>query len=571
MKIAVYTITKNEAKFIDRWAASCKDADYRIIIDTGSEDDTVEVAEKAGCTVHSIKISPWRFDDARNAALALVPDVDYCIALDADEILVEGWRQHFESLDSIVTRPRYKYVWSWNPDGSEGLTYSGDKIHARKGYRWKHPVHEVITPINGEVQGSIGLEIHHHPDPSKSRSQYLPLLELAVKEIPNDDRNRFYLGRELMFNNKNEEAKEHFLKHLELSTWKPERATSMRYLARVTGEAEHWLLRACAEAPNRRESWVDLAKFYHDIKNWSGCYFACLRALDIKEKPLEYLCEAEAWGSMPHDLASVSAWYMGLRQQALTHAQKAFELNPYDKRIKNNLAMIYRMLGSSKFEVVIPFKSNFTGLDFVVDQILQEEKLFKIHIVCDGPNAFEYAQKYKSNEKIDLYEVELGSGIHKMWNVGIENSDTQSHIAFVNDDVSLELQCLSILGGVLDQFSQIGLICPNYDNRIINSTYITTRETCRGRYDGSGGLGGFCMMLHASLANSWRFDENMKWWYGDDDLLHWTFKKANKDVGICGIAQCKENSSWTITNDPPDNFAEVVEQDRKIFESKWKD
>jgi len=78
-------------------------------------------------------------------------------------------------------------------------------------------------------------------------------------------------------------------------------------------------------------------------------------------------------------------------------------------------------------------------------------------------------------------------------------------------------------------------------------------------------------MLHASLANSWRFDENMKWWYGDDDLLNWTFKKANKEVGICAVAQCKENSSWTIDNDPPDNFADIVEQDRKIFESKWND
>lgn len=569
MKIAVYTIVKNEAQFIDRWAKSCEDADYRIIVDTGSEDDTVEVAEKAGCIVHRIKISPWRFDDARNAALALVPDVDYCIALDADEILTPGWREHLEKVAPEITRPRYKYVWSWNPDGSEGLTYSGDKIHARRGYRWKHPVHEVITPIDKEVQGWVGLEIHHHPDHSKSRSQYLPLLELAVQEIPNDDRNRFYLGRELMFNSRNKEAEEHLLKHLELSTWKPERATSMRYLARVTGRPDHWLLRACGEAPDRREPWVDLAKFYHDTKNWAGCYFAALKALEIKEKPLEYLCEAEAWGALPYDLASIGAWYMGLKKEAVSYCETALSLNPHDERIRNNLAMMYRMNAVTKFDAVIPFKSNISGLDILVDQVLKEEKLDKIHIVCDGQDAFDFAVKFNTNNKIEIYKCDLGAGIHKMWNVGIENSDTNNHVVFINDDVSLGENTLSTLSGVLDHFPTLGLVCPNYDNRITSTTFVNTQKTCRGLYDGSGGLGGFCMMLRASLANSWRFDENMKWWYGDDDLVNWTYRKAVKQVGICGIVSCSDNSSWTINNDPPENFAELVEQDRAIFESKW--
>lgn len=222
VKIAVYTITKNEEQFVARWADSCKDADYRLIADTGSADNTVHLATLAGCHVASINVSPWRFDDARNAALSLIPaDIDYCIALDADEVLTDGWREALEQVDRGVTRPRYKYVWSWNPDGSEGLVYSGDKIHARHGYRWTHPVHEVLTPTQGEVQGWVDLKIHHHPDSSKSRSQYLPLLELAVRERPDDDRNRFYLGRELMFNGRLEEARVHLERHLELSRWAP--------------------------------------------------------------------------------------------------------------------------------------------------------------------------------------------------------------------------------------------------------------------------------------------------------------------------------------------------------------
>lgn len=345
MKIAVYTITKNEEKFITRWADSCRDADYRLIVDTGSTDNTVHLAELAGCHVHSITINPWRFDDARNAALAYIPiDIDMCIALDADEILTDGWREELEKVDTVVTRPRYKYVWSWTADGKEGLVYSGDKIHTRKGYRWTHPVHEVLTPTIEEHQGWVGLEIHHYPDSSKSRSQYLPLLELAVKEKPNDDRNRFYLGREFMYNGRYEEAKEHLLEHLKLSAWAPERATCMRYLGRVTGEQESWGLKACAEAPYRREPWVDLANFYYQQGRWEQCLSACVRALEIQEKPLEYLCEEEAWGSLPYDLAGIAAWNMGMHEKALMYTLKALEIDPNNKRISENLKMFKSIL-----------------------------------------------------------------------------------------------------------------------------------------------------------------------------------------------------------------------------------
>lgn len=83
MKIAVYTIAKNEEKFVEKWAESCKDADYRFILDTGSTDKTVELARAAGVEVAVASISPWRFDDARNISLGLLPaDIDICVALD---------------------------------------------------------------------------------------------------------------------------------------------------------------------------------------------------------------------------------------------------------------------------------------------------------------------------------------------------------------------------------------------------------------------------------------------------------------------------------------------------------
>ena len=50
-------------------ADSAADADYRIVADTGSTDDTVERLSRVGVTVHKIAVKPWRFDVARNTAM----------------------------------------------------------------------------------------------------------------------------------------------------------------------------------------------------------------------------------------------------------------------------------------------------------------------------------------------------------------------------------------------------------------------------------------------------------------------------------------------------------------------
>lgn len=340
MKIAVYAIALNEEQFVQRWAESAKEADHLLILDTGSTDDTYALAYGAGIDVHQQTFTPWRFDHARNHALSLLPDdIDFCIALDMDEVLQPGWRQALETINPSTTRPRYKYVWSWKEDGSEGLVYGGDKIHRRYQYHWKHPVHETLVCGTTEIQQwAHGLEIHHHPDPTKSRSQYLPLLELALEEDPTNDRNNFYLAREYFYNNEPDKADHFFYQHLQYSNWKPERAASLRFLAKLhPHKQEDLLVRACAEDPSRRESWVSLAKVYHDKKMWQYCRNACFNALAITTKPMDYLCEDWAWGDLPYDLMALSCYFLGLKTEAVKYGELAVEANPHDERLQTNL------------------------------------------------------------------------------------------------------------------------------------------------------------------------------------------------------------------------------------------
>ena len=342
MKIAVYTIAKNEEQFVERWAKSCEDADYRLILDTGSTDKTVELARSQGVEVPVASISPWRFDDARNTSLSLLPDdIDICIALDMDEVLAPNWRQEIEKIKPETTRPRYQYTWSWTEDGTPGLQYGGDKIHRRHGYRWKHPVHEVLVADRvREVQEWIDLEIHHHPDDTKSRGQYFPLLELAVAEDPTDDRNQYYLAREYFFHGIYDKAAETFKMHLSnpKATWLPERSASMRYLAKCEPDnREEWLMKAHMESPNRREALVELAQHFYSVESWASCLHFAQKAIAIEEKPLDYLCEEFAWGGLPYDLAAISAYYMEDKKLAYRYGGIALGFDPKNDRLANNM------------------------------------------------------------------------------------------------------------------------------------------------------------------------------------------------------------------------------------------
>jgi tetratricopeptide (TPR) repeat protein len=272
-----------------------------------------------------------------------------------DEVLLPGWRKHLEEAHKVgATRPRYQYTWNWQDEAHTipGLQYGGDKIHSRFGYMWKHPVHEVIRGYGDmqEIQHWVGLEIHHHADSSKPRSQYLPLLKQAVQEDSHDDRNAFYYARELYFYGHREEAIAEFKRHLALpnAVWPPERAASMRYLAKLeTDKVEEWLGRAIAQSPGRRESLVELAMHHYGLGNWASCQKAATKALEIKEKPLDYLCEDFAWGALPWDLSAISAYKLGDFKRAVEHNKEALKLDPRDERLQANAKYYLEALKAS--------------------------------------------------------------------------------------------------------------------------------------------------------------------------------------------------------------------------------
>ena len=351
-KICVYAISKNEEGFVDRWYDSVKEADKIIVLDTGSVDNTIKKLKAHDIEVYQEEIVPWRFDTARNKSLELVPkDTDICVCIDLDEVIEPGWRDKLENLwDDKTTRLKYNYNWLLDKNNKPQVNFYIEKIHSRNDYKWAHPVHEILENINNNecVKTTDEITINHYPDKNKSRSSYLNLLELSVKEDPTDDRNMHYLGREYMYNKRYEEAINTLIKHLSLekATWKDERSASMRFISRCYrglqryDEAKIWLDKAIKETPYLREAYVEKAMLNYELKEWIQVVENLQRALIIETHQKTYINEIFAWNETIYDLLSIAYFNLGAKKLSLEYINKALKLAPDNERLINNKNII---------------------------------------------------------------------------------------------------------------------------------------------------------------------------------------------------------------------------------------
>ena len=353
MKVCVYAICKNEEKFVNRWVSSMKEADEIYVLDTGSTDKTVELLKMNNVNVTVKEIKPWRFDNARNESMKLLPkDTDICVCTDLDEILEEGWRKKLEELwKKGINRLAYNYNWSFDKYGNPSVNFYTEKIHSYKEWTWTHPVHEILTYIGKEKEKKYytdDITLNHYPDNNKSRGSYLKLLELSVKEDPNDDRNLHYLGREYMYYKKWNKSIDTLIKHLnnKNAVWKEERCASMRFISRCYialnrfDEAKMWLLKAIKECPYIREGYAELGMLYYSLNDYKNSKKYFFKALNQKENSKTYINEPFCYDGTLYDYLSVCLYNLGKYQRSIYYINKALKFDKDSDRLKKNKEII---------------------------------------------------------------------------------------------------------------------------------------------------------------------------------------------------------------------------------------
>ncbi len=176
MHLSLSMIVRNEAERLERCLASVADfVDEMVLLDTGSSDATVAIAERCGATVHHL---PWPgdFAPARNAALDLVRG-DWVLVLDADEHLRQEARG---PLLELMARPDLLVVNLLRLEqGARQSPYSRVSRLFRRhpAIRWSRPYHSMIDDsVLALLQREPSWAVADCPIPAINHEGYRPEL-----------------------------------------------------------------------------------------------------------------------------------------------------------------------------------------------------------------------------------------------------------------------------------------------------------------------------------------------------------------------------------------------------------
>lgn len=351
LKIAIYTICKNEQHNVLAWAQTNTEADYRLVCDTGSTDDTVKLLTEQGITVVPIAVIPWRFDHARGTSLNLLPDdIDVCIWQDLDERLLPGWydeiQQHWTS-DTTMANHKYRNnqnPWQWH-----------SKIHRRHGCHWEGAVHEELRwhmPEHTIWLPNVYLD--EHQDVTKDRRGYFELLKKKVAEGNHNWRTYYFLANEYAAQGQSALSIDTRIKSYHACK---DGDTVKSYVAKhIAGgydaandrvSAERWY-KIAVDHGDERESWFAYAEHAMRWKDWETAFLAAKHCLSCTVRRNGFTQDPRVWSEAAYDVAALAAHNIGLHKQAIEWGQQAVSMNPRDDRLKKNLDFYEET-------VVIPF------------------------------------------------------------------------------------------------------------------------------------------------------------------------------------------------------------------------
>ena len=199
-RLSLSMIVRDEAERIDAALASVAGfVDEMVVLDTGSRDDTVAIAERCGAVVASM---PWPgdFAPARNRALELVRG-DWVLVLDADERLRPEARG---PLLELMARPELLVITLLrHEEGALQSPYSSVSRLFRRhpALRWSRPYHAMVDDSVTELlEREPHWRIAQCPEPALLHTGYRPELladgrkarrlrqamEAELRERPND-------------------------------------------------------------------------------------------------------------------------------------------------------------------------------------------------------------------------------------------------------------------------------------------------------------------------------------------------------------------------------------------------
>lgn len=227
MRIAIAMIVKNEESCLAKCLDSLKRFENIYILDTGSTDDTVEIARRY--TDKIFEDYKWNdsFCEARNHINSII-SADWIMSIDADnELEPNGYDKVIKAIDA-ADKQGFKTV-NVKLEHTNGSYHYFPNIY-RSSCIWKGNIHNYLNVSENNystIRITYGYSEAHKKDPDRA-------FRILLKEVqdPKKHREMYYLAREYWYRHKYQEALGWYTKYVNGSKFQSEIADAYVMMAR---------------------------------------------------------------------------------------------------------------------------------------------------------------------------------------------------------------------------------------------------------------------------------------------------------------------------------------------------
>lgn len=349
--------------------------DEMIVVDTGSTDDTREIAQLAGAQVHEF---PWcdDFSAARNESLRLATG-EWLFWMDSDDTISEPCGRQLRQLAAPSESAPIAYVMQVHCPGPPGTTDVTVVDHVKMfrndpRLRFEGRIHEQILPavrrIGGEVRWTDLFVSHsgsEHTPEAHQRKQVrdLRLLELELADRPEHPFVLFNLG---MTYADMEEAEE-----------------AVRFLKQC-------LVASMPEESHVRKAYALLAGCLQQLKRHDECRAILRRGLELYDDDAELLFRLGVLEQqLAHHEAAIVA-YEGALEDRGERRFSSRDRGIVGYKARHNLAGVYRDshrpdLAELQWRLALDEEPSFrSGWQGLVDVLLEQKKCVTLEVEIEN-------------------------------------------------------------------------------------------------------------------------------------------------------------------------------------------
>jgi tetratricopeptide (TPR) repeat protein len=373
--LSLCMIVKDEEEHLPNALNSVKDAvDEIIIVDTGSTDNTIEIARSFGAKVYHYE---WNndFASARNEALKYAT-CDWILSMDADDEMnaddIRRLKEVLSETDALgFAIPIFSEIYDRQTNmKNTTVNYLVRIFKNDPQIRFSRRIHEFVDQsiydIGGKIEileipvfhrGYIDVEILN-----KKLERNKKLLEVALEENPEDHSLLVYMGKTYMEENELDKAEEYYRRAINIVETSNKRYASLFFLQTAYidlgnllvqkerfEEAIEYFNKAIAIDPNFPDTYYHIGMAYYNKGRFEEAYNMFRKVFEVNiEKSTAKISHLGIRGELTLSMLQATTLQLGIYREAITYGKKVLDINPKNAVVLNNMGIAYIGLGEKE-------------------------------------------------------------------------------------------------------------------------------------------------------------------------------------------------------------------------------